>query len=160
MITPVSVIARGLAGSKLQLDGKPVVSAAPATGVLAATISPATGLHELALVTSGGSQKSQFFVRTGSAAEPPDGWKAYRPHPPGATGCDTCHAVKNGSWAFRAQALSAVCFQCHDQKAFAEPHSHNERLLADCQSCHDPHGSTERFHLKLPRETACKQCHG
>jgi predicted CXXCH cytochrome family protein len=26
--------------------------------------------------------------------------------------------------------------------------------------CHNPHGSTEKAHLKMAKETACKQCHG
>ena len=42
---------------------------------------------------------------------------------------------------------------------FKVTHS-NDEVLADCVLCHNPHGSTEEFHLKMPRETACKQCHG
>ena len=34
------------------------------------------------------------------------------------------------------------------------------KSCAECVLCHNPHGSTEKFHLKMTRETACKQCHG
>ncbi|MGH9659758.1 MAG: cytochrome c3 family protein, partial [Bryobacteraceae bacterium] len=52
------------------------------------------------------------------------------------------------------------CFSCHDAKAFAEPHSHNAETLVECQTCHEPHGSTEKTHLKMRKQVACKLCHG
>lgn len=147
---PLAIIARG--AGELRLDGKPLATAQPAPEVVTATITPGPGLHELAL----GDRKLQFFV---GATKAPSGWKAYRPHPPAAT-CETCHAVKDGAWGFQAVPLSTNCFGCHDQKSFPVGHAHNAEVLAECQLCHDPHGSTEKFHLKMPRETACKQCHG
>ena len=147
---PLSIIVRG--AGELRLDGKALTAKQPASGVLTATVAPAGGRHELTL----GDQKLQFFV---GAAKAPAGWKPYRPHAPAAS-CDTCHAVKDGAWGFKGAKLSTNCFGCHEQKTFASPHSHNAEVLAECPLCHNPHGSAEKFHLKMPRDTACKQCHG
>ena len=148
---PLSIVARGKA--QLRVDGKQVAAASPGPGAVAATVNPAPGLHELAF----GDRKIRFFV---GASEAPAGFRAYRAHPPAAAGCETCHAVKDGAWGFRGATLAASCFGCHDAGRFPEPHSHNATVLGECQLCHDPHGSTAKFHLKMDRETACKQCHG
>ncbi|MBI3698631.1 MAG: hypothetical protein HY238_27805 [Acidobacteria bacterium] len=153
---PLSVIARGDEKSQLLLDGKPLEAKRPFATVLTATLAPASGPHTLTLATAGAEQKVQFFA----GPKPPAGFQPYRPHPPAAATCDTCHAVKDGEWGFKGTVLSENCFGCHNQKTFATKHSHNEETLAECQLCHDPHGSTEKFHLKMTREIACKQCHG
>jgi predicted CXXCH cytochrome family protein len=154
---PLSIIARGTAGSELRLDGKVLAAAQPSAGVLSATATPSAGPHTLSLVTGDGEQRIEFLVRGGSGAPP--GWKPFRPHPPPAS-CESCHAVRDGAWGFQRATLAPSCFACHDQKAFAPSHSHNEVVLAECQLCHHAHGSTEKFHLKIPRDTACKLCHG
>lgn len=141
---PFSVIAKTEA--ELKLDGKPLAVTRPAPGIATATINPAPGLHEI----SAAEERVKFFVGAGA----PPGWKEFRAHPPAAS-CESCHAIVKGAWEFAGN-----CFQCHDQKAFPKIHQHNTEVLADCQLCHYPHGSTERRHLKMQKETACKQCHG
>ena len=141
----LTVIAR--AGG-LSLDGKPVASKEHAPGVWTAVVNPALGEHQLKLASGAAIR---FRVSTDGAT--------YRVHPPAAT-CEACHAVKNGAWEFRTAVLESSCSACHDLKNFAVTHSHNTTTLADCQTCHDPHGSSAKFHLKMPKQTACKQCHG
>lgn len=145
---PLAIVARG--AGPLRLDGKPVAATSPGPGALSATVTPGPGVHELSL----GDQKLRFFIGPGA----PAGFRPYRLHPPAATTCDTCHAVRDGEWEFKGAAAS--CFGCHDQKKFPVGHTHNDEVLSECGLCHDPHGSAEEFHLKLAKETACKQCHG
>jgi predicted CXXCH cytochrome family protein len=132
----------------LLLDGKPLKTTERAPGVWTAPINPPPGEHEL---KSSAGQAIRFRVDAQAAT--------YRAHPPAAA-CETCHAVKNGVWELRVAALESACASCHDLKKFPETHSHNTTTLADCQTCHNPHGSAARFHLLMPKEVACKQCHG
>ena len=144
----LSIIARS--GAPLLLDGKPVDAKRPGPGALAAEVHLAPGLHEL----SAGGQTIRFFA----GPNPPAGFQAYRLHPPSGASCETCHAVRDGAWEFRGAETS--CLGCHDLKKFPVTHTHNTEVLAECGLCHDPHGSTGKFHLKFVRETACKLCHG
>ncbi len=150
---PVSVVAKGPADAKLELDGKPVEAQHPAAGVFAAIITPTAGRHQLSLA----GRSIQFFV---GASGVPEGWKQFRAHPPAAVNCETCHAVNQGAWDFKGGTVAENCFECHQQQSFPKVHQHNPEVLADCQLCHNPHGSTAKFHLKMAKETACKQCHG
>lgn len=149
---PLTVVARGPASARLALDGKSIESVRPAPGVHTAGINPSPGMHELTL----GSARVRFAVGpvTGAA-----GWKQFRSHPPVAE-CTACHAVKGGEWTFRSDKIAESCAGCHDLKPFPKLHMHNTEVLNECQLCHQPHGSTEKFHLKMNKETACKICHG
>lgn len=145
----VRLIARG--AGLLLVDGKMVASEQPAPGVVSAVVALAAGTHQIAM----GARK----IRVHAGGGAPGDWKPYQAHPPSATGCDTCHAVKDGAWAMRRASLAPICFTCHDRGKFPATHTHNTDILADCQSCHDPHGSTGKAHLRMSRERACKQCH-
>ncbi len=152
---PLSVVARVSGKAEVKLDGKPVTATQPALNALTATVMPSPGRHELTVLAGGVEKKVVFFAGAGAPAD----WKTFRPHPPAAT-CETCHAVKDGAWAFKNATLADSCFGCHEAKQFPAIHSHNTEVLAECQMCHNPHGSTEARHLKLKKELACKQCHG
>jgi predicted CXXCH cytochrome family protein len=154
---PLSVIARTAGTGELKLDGKSVKATQPAPGVLTTTLTPSPGKHELTLVTAGSEQRIQFQV--GAVPAPLAGWKPYRSHPPSAT-CDTCHTVTGGKWSIKGDVAGPNCLGCHDAKTFPLAHSHTTDVLEECQLCHDPHGSTAKFNLKMPKEVACKQCHG
>ena len=123
---------------------------------LSMRVSP--GRHELVWKNGDASQKVQFMVTTSGKTAAPPGWKVYHEHPPQAE-CQNCHMGKQPG-VFRKSTLAETCFTCHAQDAFAAGHAHNDEVLAECVLCHNPHGSTEKFHLKMTRETACKQCHG
>ncbi len=146
---PVRIIVRG--EGEILLDGKALAAERIAPGVRTMTWDAASGAHQLAL--------GPAVVRFHAGGNPPPGWKEFRPHPPAAA-CDLCHAVKNGEWAMKRASLVSLCFTCHNRPAFPATHTHNVDILAECQSCHFPHGSIEKAHLKLDKERACKQCHG
>ena len=116
------------------------------------------GRHELVWKSGDAFQKVQFMVTMSGKSVVPPGWKVYRAHPPQAE-CQNCHAGEEAG-NFKKITVAETCFTCHEQKTFAAGHAHNDEVLAECVLCHNPHGSTEKFHLKMTRETACKQCHG
>jgi len=151
----IQVIAR--AGEVL-LDGKSIKGAKTQAERQALSVRVTPGKHELAWKSGDTLQRIQFFVAMPRDTTIPPGWKVYRAHPPQAE-CQNCHAgEKPGD--FKRTTVAETCFSCHEQKLFAAGHAHNDEVLAECVLCHNSHGSTEQFHLKMTRETACKQCHG
>ncbi|MBK7926787.1 MAG: hypothetical protein IPJ98_04625 [Bryobacterales bacterium] len=148
----VRVVARQEGRAELMVDGKVVAAESPHAGVLTAVLKLGPGGHEIAVE---GGAKVKVHVGEGA----PAGWLKFREHPPGATACTTCHAVKNGEWAFAKASLVGVCFACHDKAAFPKTHTHEAGIVPDCQLCHSPHGSAAAKHLKMTKEAACKLCH-
>jgi len=151
----VQVIARA---GELWLDGKFLKERPTQAMRQALSLRIPSGRHELIWKNGDTDQKIQFVVRTSTNTVVPLDWKAYRAHPPRAE-CQSCHASKEPG-AFKKITVAETCFTCHEQSTFAAGHAHNDEVLAECVLCHNPHGSTEKFHLKMTRETACKQCHG
>ena len=145
----VRIIARVEGKGELRVNGKNVAAESPAAGVLTAEVKLTAGAHEIALFAAGKEEKRKIQV---------GGKVNFRPHPP-AAGCDACHAVKNGEWAFQRASLTGVCFTCHQRDSFAAKHTHVPGVLADCQMCHSAHGSTAVAHLKMEKAQACKLCH-
>lgn len=150
---PVHFIAAA-SQAKLLLDGQPAPASVPAPGVLFAELTPKPGLHELALETSEGRKALRIYV----GPAPPPGFAVFRPHPATAS-CNNCHAVKDGEWSWKRASLVSICFDCHNRETFPKSHTHVPSVLADCQICHNPHGSTVPAHLTLSKDKACKQCH-
>jgi len=151
----VQIIARP---GEVWLDGKSLKGReTPATRQALSVRVPA-GRHELIWKNGDALQKIQFAVTTSEKTAGPPNWKVYRAHPPQAE-CLNCHAEKQPG-DFKKITVAETCLTCHEQKTFAAGHAHNDEVLAECVLCHNPHGSTEKFHLKMTRETACKQCHG
>ena len=151
----VQIIARA---GELWLDGKSLKSRQAQDPRQALSVQIPAGRHELVWKSGDALQKIQFAVTTSGKTSVPPGWKVYRAHPPQAE-CQTCHTGEQPG-NFKRITVAETCFSCHEQKAFAAGHAHNDEVLAECVLCHNPHGSTEKFHLKITRETACKQCHG
>ena len=133
------------------LDGALLATKEKAPGVLTFLIEAPSGPHSLESKYEGGAEKLTF---TSGKSETP-----FRLHPPAAA-CETCHTVRDSIWGFKNDVLETTCSGCHNLKDFATRHQHNREQLADCAMCHNPHGSSEAFHMKYPRKIACKQCHG
>ena len=148
---PVRFVARAVGDAKPTVDGKPVTTESPYTGVLKGEMDLPPGAHEIAL----GDKKARFFVGEGAPAE----FKLFREHPAMQTGCDTCHAVRNDAWRFKRISLANVCSQCHDKVTFQKKHTHEMGIIQDCQMCHAPHGSTAVASLKMTKDKACQICH-
>lgn len=142
-------------GGKVQvtIDGKPAAVSSPAPGVWMGEAKLAPGLHEFIARDESGETKVAVF--SGKAYT---GWKVFKSHPP-AGGCDTCHAVKDGQWSMKRASIAGVCSACHPQDRFPVVHTHNTDLLSECQGCHLPHGAVTARLLKVPKTTACRQCH-
>jgi len=151
----VQIIVRG---GEIWLDGKSLKQPQAQATRQPLSMRISAGRHELVWKNGDASQKVQFMVTTSGKTAAPPGWKVYKGHPPQAE-CQNCHAGKQPG-DFKKSTVAETCFTCHAQYAFATGHAHNDEVLAECVLCHNPHGSTEKFHLKMTRETACKQCHG
>lgn len=151
---PFRVIAKSAGKTEILVDDQPVAVASPVSGVVRAELKLAPGAHHIVARNESGETKVQVFAGKQHAD-----WPSFKLHPPVAT-CETCHAVKEGAWALRRASLAPICASCHPQNRFPLIHTHNTDLLAECQNCHMPHGSTAAKLLKMPKDTACKQCHG
>jgi predicted CXXCH cytochrome family protein len=151
----VQIIARA---GEIALDGKSLNDGKMQSNRQLLTVRIPAGRHELVWKNGDAIQTIQFWVRSSGKTAAPPGWKVYRAHPPQAQ-CQHCHASEQPG-DFSKTTVAETCFTCHEQKTFAAGHAHNDEVLNECVLCHNPHGSTERFHLKMTRETACKQCHG
>lgn len=151
----VQIIARK---GEVRLDGKSLGSehTQGKREILSIRVSP--GKHELTWTNGEVAQKTRFVVAPSGSSAVPAGWKTYKPHPPQAE-CQHCHAGETPG-NFKEATVAETCFTCHEQKTFAVGHAHNAEVLAECVLCHNPHGSTGNFHLKMARDIACKQCHG
>lgn len=150
----LKIIAKSPGNTQVTVDGAAVAVTTAAPGAVRAEIKLTPGAHEIVARNDSGETRVEIF-----AGKTHGEWKAFKQHPPVAT-CETCHAVKQGAWALKRASLAPVCASCHPQNRFAIIHTHNTDLLAECQGCHMPHGSTSAKLLKVPKETACKQCHG
>ena len=151
----VEVIARP---GGLWLDGKSLEERPAEAMRQVLSLRIPAGRHELIWKNGDADQRIQFIVKTSANTVVPPEWKSYRAHPPQAE-CQSCHASKQPG-DFKKITVAETCFTCHEQSSFAAGHTHNDQVLAECVLCHNPHGATEKFHLKMARETACKQCHG
>jgi predicted CXXCH cytochrome family protein len=155
---PISVVARVAKPAKLTLDGKPVDAKSLADNALTAVVELAAGPHEFVL-ESGGETKKVKVVVLGPGVTAPQGWEAFRIHPPAAE-CSACHVAKEGVWSMKGLTTAESCVACHSAKEFPKKHTHEVKVLEQCQMCHDPHGSTLPSLMIMDKETSCKQCHG
>ena len=147
----LDVVARAPEG-RLELDGKPVSADEPFPDVFHGKLQAAPGEHTLALIWNAGRKEVRFFV----GADPPKGFRPFKPHPPLAgIECEQCHSLsRRGRFRF-----SGDCFTCHTDAQFAGKHPHEKHVLERCGDCHNAHGSTTAAHLIHDRETACRLCH-
>jgi DmsE family decaheme c-type cytochrome len=59
----------------------------------------------------------------------------------------------------RENTVNDNCYKCHAEKRgpFLWEHA---PVRENCLNCHDPHGSTKEFMLKVQRPKLCAECHG
>lgn len=150
-VAPIDIVATAPAG-KMALDGKPVELAEPFPDVFHGVIKAAPGEHTLRLTWQGGQEEIRFFVGPNA---PPD-LLPFRQHPPlPNVQCTQCHEQgSRGRFIFKGG-----CFDCHKQEGFARVHTHPPKVLEQCGTCHNAHGSTVKSHLIHSKETSCKLCH-
>jgi predicted CXXCH cytochrome family protein len=88
-------------------------------------------------------------------------------HSASAGRCSTCHAIHGANQvALLKGDGNTVCLPCHpNQGQFSHPVGKEvldprNNQMTTCVSCHDPHGSDFKGHLKLSgQQELCVQCH-
>jgi predicted CXXCH cytochrome family protein len=83
--------------------------------------------------------------------------------------CDSCHAFDGKGDETRVTLAGGVarddtlplCTTCHEDIAtqLTQPFPHAPVAAGDCLTCHDPHGSANRFMLKAADTAVCVTCH-
>ncbi|MGZ3694654.1 MAG: cytochrome c3 family protein [Bdellovibrionota bacterium] len=90
-----------------------------------------------------------------------------KPHYPAVAGlCSTCHQVtaehlKVGTAeTVTTNRSNESCYRCHGRKDTLE-HVHPALLMGDesCLSCHNPHGSDQKFFMHEKLDKQCVMCH-
>ncbi len=86
-----------------------------------------------------------------------------------ATGCLSCHEIRNGkdvTWVKLTTATPVkLCIQCHADKDASQIKGQIHRpAVRDCLKCHDPHVSDNKNQLLKPvtggkNENLCLSCH-
>jgi len=72
-------------------------------------------------------------------------------HGPAAVDCIVCHNVHESQTRTLLRKVGNIlCFDCHNKAGVvdAEPHKELKEKEFVCLSCHDPHGSKDKFFLK------------
>jgi DmsE family decaheme c-type cytochrome len=74
--------------------------------------------------------------------------------------CTDCHNSHGGPYPHQLirATVNEVCYQCHAERRgpFLWPHP---PVMINCLNCHTPHGSVNRFLLKVNVPRLCQQCH-
>jgi predicted CXXCH cytochrome family protein len=86
-----------------------------------------------------------------------------------ATGCTTCHEIRNTKDVTRVKLTTttpqALCFTCHTDKNSSEIKGKiHPPAVRDCLKCHDPHTSDNKNQLLKPvsgekKDNLCLTCH-
>ena len=71
--------------------------------------------------------------------------------------CAACH-VSAESQELRAQG-EALCFECHKTLIGNAKYVHAPVAAGQCELCHEPHKSPERFLLRHKSQELCLDCH-
>ncbi|MBI5058151.1 MAG: hypothetical protein HZB86_09265 [Deltaproteobacteria bacterium] len=97
-----------------------------------------------------------FSVSAGNVAAPVLDKPGYVYHPD-VKKCAGCHPEERKGYRV-ARPVDTMCYRCHvrkDTKKFV----HGPLGSGDCISCHDPHGSPNRFQAVAAPEVLCRMCH-
>jgi DmsE family decaheme c-type cytochrome len=85
---------------------------------------------------------------------------SHHPVPEKRVFCNDCHDPHGSSSEkmLRKSTVKATCCQCHPEKEgpFIFEHAENTE---DCRTCHNAHGSVNRYLLNVALPYLCLQCH-
>jgi DmsE family decaheme c-type cytochrome len=78
----------------------------------------------------------------------------------GSMVCTDCHNPHGGPYPdqLRQATVNQTCYTCHAEKRGPFLWIHPP-VMQNCLNCHDPHGSVNRFLLKVREPRLCQQCH-
>ncbi len=80
--------------------------------------------------------------------------------------CLSCHKpsgqnhprFKKEAFSLTDKGKAGLCNECHERKD-TKKHIHPPVASGDCQDCHDPHQSNNKFQLKGAGASLCYNCH-
>ncbi|HEX2973524.1 MAG TPA: cytochrome c3 family protein [Tepidisphaeraceae bacterium] len=130
--------------------------------MLVGAISLGAGRHVIEV----GGAKVTVFRKTETGSESPQGWLVFHTHQKAkdkaeALACERCHRMsqsESGRVLGTARAPGS-CETCHTEVALQLIHRHVMNSLSKCQTCHDPHGSSQAKLLTASQEYLCTRCH-
>jgi predicted CXXCH cytochrome family protein len=71
--------------------------------------------------------------------------------------CSGCHPQEGKGYRV-TRPVDAMCYRCHGRKD-TKKYLHGPLGSGDCISCHDPHGSPNRFLTVAGPQVLCRMCH-
>jgi DmsE family decaheme c-type cytochrome len=80
----------------------------------------------------------------------------------GVLKCGDCHSPHSTtSRNSRRIAAARICLTCHTDKQGPFTYEHLSSTMTGCESCHEPHGSTNpRLLVRAEVRFLCLECHG
>lgn len=85
---------------------------------------------------------------------------AHMPLREGEMTCVDCHNPHGGPYPYQLKeaTIDEVCYDCHAEKRGPFLWTHPP-VIQNCDNCHEPHGTVNRFLLKVRPPRLCQQCH-
>ena len=83
--------------------------------------------------------------------------------PAGTASCVYCHNLEGLPRYAAKKREQELCIDCHGDKVEEfrkKKYLHGPIAAGMCEICHDPHGSSNRGHLRQPVNQLCLSCHG
>ncbi len=76
-------------------------------------------------------------------------------------GCSPCHDFASQPRYTLLSQGADLCYSCHQEKQeeYARTYIHGPLAAGVCHVCHSPHGSNEKYQLRLPQGQMCMVCH-
>jgi predicted CXXCH cytochrome family protein len=74
-----------------------------------------------------------------------------------STDTNKVHPTAKGPEFLLKSNGEALCLQCHE--SMADQFEHGPAASGACTTCHNPHGSNEKFYLLAPLQELCLGCH-
>ncbi|MBU1711258.1 MAG: cytochrome c3 family protein [Proteobacteria bacterium] len=97
------------------------------------------------------------------AQKPPTGFTRFYTHEnPTEMDCKECHKFRRGNYDFKRNVpakSNCTIVKCHSKIGTTEPKVHGPVGAGVCISCHNPHGSQNRFQLQRLGADLCLICH-
>ena len=125
------------------------------------------GMNDISVFSPGRAEadaKITLFLRTGASTEKlPDGFKAYFLHPftEHKTRCQDCHRVDATPANYQQMNILGTTCQtqvCHEDMG-GQKYVHGPAAGGTCIACHNPHGSSNKYHVSRSGTAICLICH-
>ncbi len=104
------------------------------------------------------------YIPAGSNKRPPRGFRHFYVHAKQTPliGCRECHRYRKGIFKFKRMipaVSNCTSSSCHSNTQARQAHVHGPVGAGICISCHNPHGSFNRYQLERKGKELCLVCH-